>query len=185
LHLNLEQLYKNNFEGLHRYAFTKVHDNELASDLVQSVFLKFAEGKIAIADIANIRAYLYRMVHNACTDHFRQQSSSQHTPLQHILHVADESGNMQDTILRREKQEQRSTLIEKILSGLPPQARLVFEKSRTEGKKYREISEELGISEKTVEAHMSRALKIIRDYIRVNGYHYRLLILMLLSYAIA
>jgi len=183
--LNLEQLYKNNFEGLHRYAFTKVRDNELASDLVQSVFLKFAEGKIAIADIANIRAYLYRMMHNACMDHFRQQSSASHTPLQHVLHIADEDGNMQETILQREMQEQRLALIEKILSELPPQARLVFEKSRTEGKKYREISAELGLSEKTVEAHMSKALKIIRNHIRVNGDYDRLLILMLVLYAIA
>ncbi len=181
--LNLEQVYKDHFEGLHRYAFTRVRDNELAADLVQSVFLKFAEGKVAINDIANIRAYLFRMVYNACIDHFKQQSSSESAVPQHLLHIADDSKNIQENILQRERLEQGMKLAEKILSALPPQARLIFEKSRVEGKKYREISEELGISEKTVEAHISKALKIIREQIRVNGYHYSLLILMSVLHA--
>lgn len=54
------------------------------------------------------------------------------------------------------------TRIQEALDKLPPKCREVFEKSRFEEKKYKEIAEEMGISVKTVEVQMSKALKILR-----------------------
>lgn len=53
--------------------------------------------------------------------------------------------------------------IQQALDKLPPKCREVFENSRFEGKKYKEISESMGISVKTVEVHMTKALKILRE----------------------
>ncbi|WP_286742427.1 sigma-70 family RNA polymerase sigma factor, partial [Roseivirga sp. UBA1976] len=53
--------------------------------------------------------------------------------------------------------------IDDALESLPPQCQRVFRMSREEGLKYHEIAEELGISKKTVEVHMGKALRILRD----------------------
>jgi len=53
--------------------------------------------------------------------------------------------------------------INETLESLPEKCRQVFELSRYEGKKYKEIAIELNISEKTVEAHISKALKILKE----------------------
>ncbi|MET3877139.1 sigma factor-like helix-turn-helix DNA-binding protein [Chitinophaga sp. OAE865] len=49
------------------------------------------------------------------------------------------------------------------IEGLPPQCKLIFTKSRFEGKKYVEIAGEMGLSVKTVEAQVGKALKILRE----------------------
>ena len=54
------------------------------------------------------------------------------------------------------------TMLSEALDKLPENTRLIFEKNRFEGKKYTEIAEEQQISVKTVEAHISKALKILR-----------------------
>ena len=54
------------------------------------------------------------------------------------------------------------TMLAEALDKLPENTRLIFEKNRFEGKKYTEIAEEQQISVKTVEAHISKALKILR-----------------------
>ena len=54
------------------------------------------------------------------------------------------------------------TMLAEALDKLPENTRLIFEKNRFEGKKYTEIAEEQQISFKTVEAHISKALKILR-----------------------
>ena len=53
-------------------------------------------------------------------------------------------------------------MLSEALDKLPENTRLIFEKNRFEGKKYTEIAEEQQISVKTVEAHISKALKILR-----------------------
>jgi RNA polymerase sigma-70 factor (ECF subfamily) len=53
-----------------------------------------------------------------------------------------------------------------VLENLPPQCRLIFVKSRMENKRYATIAMEMGISVKTVEAQMGKALKIFRDKLK-------------------
>jgi RNA polymerase sigma-70 factor (ECF subfamily) len=58
--------------------------------------------------------------------------------------------------------EEIEKIIQKTLDRLPPQCRRAFEMSRFEEKKYSEIAKEMQIAQKTVETHISNALKIFR-----------------------
>ena len=62
--------------------------------------------------------------------------------------------------------EELSAKIEAALNTLPPVCRQVFEMSRYRELKYKEIAAELNISQKTVEAHMRRAMKGLREYLK-------------------
>jgi RNA polymerase sigma-70 factor (ECF subfamily) len=67
-----------------------------------------------------------------------------------------------------------SVKIHEAIDSLPEQCGLIFRLNRFENKKYSEIASELGISVKTVENHMGKALKIMRerlkDYLPVIGW---------------
>lgn len=59
--------------------------------------------------------------------------------------------------------QQQMELFEKLISELPPQCRTVFLLCRVEGKRYSEIAADLGISARTVESHMHKALQLLKD----------------------
>jgi len=159
----IEQLFRAHFEQLHRYAFTLLKSTEEAKDIVQAVFLNLWEKREALQINTSPRAYLFRSVYNECLNHIQKQA----TRNKHHQ-AAGYTGTYAETSVFREEEELLTReRINKALEGLPPQCREVFVKSRAEQKKYTEIAAEMGIAVKTVEAHMSKALKLIRQIIRV------------------
>lgn len=154
------------FQDLHRYAFTILRDADAATDVVQEAFIKYHQQLANGSVISFDKAYLYRSVYNAAVSALRKQAVAQKHEYMSATSASD--SNAQDVRIAEEQNAAMQTLAEKILTAMPEQCRAVFLKSRTEGKKYREIAAEMDISIKTVEAHISKALKIIQELVRVN-----------------
>ena len=152
-----ERCFHDTYEGLHRYAYTIIKDNEEARDIVQRVFIKLWEKQDTINLQQSARLYLYTAVHNLCLNAIRDQKTRKKYIDHHkhtAQHIAWETG-------AEEKELQQQ--IHHAIEALPPRCREVFCKSRLEGKRYAEIAEELQISVKTVEVQMGKALKILRS----------------------
>jgi RNA polymerase sigma-70 factor (ECF subfamily) len=156
---SFEQVFRSHFKSLHSYACTLLRDPTAAEEVVQHVFVRLWEKKEEIEIRENISVYLYRAVHNASLNqlkHLKVRSAYQsyamrrHTPNDH----EKASGKLMLGEL-----EQR---LEKALLELPEQCRTIFQLSRFEDLKYREISDKLGLSIKTVENQMGKALKLLR-----------------------
>lgn len=165
--MSFEALYRQLFPDLHRYAFSILKDSDWATDVVQEAFIKYYHQLQNKSEITHNKAYLYRIVNNTAISQLRQQATQQ----KHYTLVAEANEVEQNAEEQRIQIEQNQTitaLVSKIMNELPEQCKNVFIKSRSEGKKYREIADEMNISIKTVEAHMSKALKIIQEFIRVN-----------------
>ncbi|WP_162902756.1 RNA polymerase sigma-70 factor [Taibaiella koreensis] len=159
----IAQLFADHYESLHRYAFTLLKDEDEAKDAVQSVFLTIWEKKETIQINSSPKAYLFRSVYHECLNYIRKQDVLKKHHAHAVAGLEDSRQQpfaFEDALFIREK-------IDKVLQELPPQCREVFVKSRAEQKKYSEIAAELGIAVKTVEAHMSKALKLIRQVLRV------------------
>ncbi len=109
------------------------------------------------------------MVKNRCLNYLGDQKKFQSQVLD--IEGADIDLGEEDLKLETKELEAR---IEEALSQLPEKCPQVFEMSRYKGMKYKEIAEELDISPKTVEAHMSKAIKTLRERLQ----HYLLLILI-------
>jgi len=109
------------------------------------------------------------MVKNRCLNYLRDQKKFQSQVLD--IEGGDIDLGEEDLNLEAKELEAR---IEEALSQLPEKCRQVFEMSRYNGMKYKEIAEELDISPKTVEAHMSKAIKTLREGLQ----HYLLLLLI-------
>ena len=152
----LENAFHRWYEGLHRYAFTLLEDNDVAKDVVQQVFFNLWEKRDTLQINISIGAYLYRAVYNGCIN--QRARVARHGPVdpdgpQQIMAAPD--------LLSEVKELQ--FVLSAAIADLPPQCKVVFLKSREEEKSYASIAEELGISIKTVEAQISKALKILRS----------------------
>ena len=148
------------YEKLHRYAYTLLRDSEDANDIVQTVFARLWEKRETVVFEEDIKGYLYRSVHNLCMNNIRKDGARDR-------YVSYKTGNMDNSMQGATEQHTLARELEKHIvqatGALPEQCRVIFLKSREEGKKYAEIAVELNISVKTVEAQMSKALKLMRE----------------------
>lgn len=151
-----EQVFKTHYKNLHAYAMTILKDTDEAEEIVQQVFFKLWERSEKLHVSGTMAAYLYRAVHNESLNFIKHQKVKE----THRLHVAyTMKHNPQQSPGRGKELEQK---IREALNELPEQCLTVFQLSRFEDMKYREIADKLQISVKTVENHMGKALKILR-----------------------
>lgn len=133
-----------------------VKDLDESRNLVHEVFITVWEKFDSLPNDTNYRSYLYTAVRNRCLNHLRD--TKKHLSIEKAEHkVMEESSSMEAAELERE--------IELAINSLPEKCRMVFEFSRMEGLKYGEIAEKMGISVKTVEAQMSKALTVLRAHL--------------------
>lgn len=162
---DFESVYLNNFSALHRYAYTILEDRELGEEMVHQVFLKILERKVPIDVRVSLKAYLFRSVNNECLNYIKHQKVKQNYQLQ----AANEMENRPETPSAKLSYKELELQLKRAINDLPEQCRTIFQLSRFEELKYAQIADQLGISIKTVEAQMSKALKRLRvklaDYI--------------------
>jgi RNA polymerase sigma-70 factor (ECF subfamily) len=152
-----EQLFRFYYEPLCRYATGIVIEKEEAEEIVQQVFLRIWERRTELNITVSFKAYLYRAVHNASLNHKqRRKKDIRFDDVQlRVVHATESSHEMDVKQLEKE--------ISNALNTLPGQCRKIFELSRFEELKYREIAELLNLSVKTVENQMGKALRIMRE----------------------
>ncbi|WP_344978174.1 RNA polymerase sigma-70 factor [Compostibacter hankyongensis] len=150
------------YAKLHRYAFTMLKENSAAEDIVQTVFLKLWEKKGQLLGEEKVGSYLYKSTYNLSLNYIRDSKTRgkhKQDAAQAIDPLVD---NTHDKILATDL----SLRIRGVMEELPPQCRLIFLKSRVEGKKYAEIASELNISVKTIEVQIGKALKVFREKLK-------------------
>ncbi len=153
-----EQLFKQHFKSLFAYAYTILKDEAAAEEIVQNVFFKIWE-KNKQPDIqTSLKAYLYKAVYHDSLNYLKHlKVRAQHKS--HVMHhQKDEDQPASGRLMLKELEEK----LRDALNSLPEQCRTIFQMSRFEGRKYQEIADQLGISIKTVENQMGKALRTLR-----------------------
>ena len=153
-----EQVFKMHYKNLHAYACAMLKDEDEAEEVVQQVFFKLWERSHNLSFSGSVAAYLYRAVHNESLNWLKHQKIK----AGHQLHIAYSMKNKSETIAGKMQQKELENKFRQALNELPEQCRTVFQLSRFEDMKYREIADKLEISVKTVENHMGKALKLLR-----------------------
>ena len=146
------------YSNLCFYANSFMRDFELSRDLVQDVFLKLWDKRELQPDSTEMEAYLYRSVKNRCLDQLKRNQIKDKYRASILYLVSQEEKCFSDPLEQQEIIDQ----IEKAISTFPQLTVKIFDLSRNKGMKYHQIATELEISVKTVEAHISKALKILR-----------------------
>ena len=153
-----EQLFKTYFKALHGYAFSFVQDTAVAEDVVQTLFLRLWERAEDLEITGSLQGYLYRSVYNECLNHLKHNK----VKATHVRYVQRQGDVRSDQPLDAVHQQQLEERLSEALKTLPEGCRTVFQLSRFESLKYQEIAERLGISIKTVENQMGKALRLLR-----------------------
>lgn len=153
-----ELLFRRYHRALCSHAIRFVYSKELAEDIVSEVFCKFWRTQAYASVSSSFRFYLFRSVRNTAYTHLRSEFKPS-IDLENIVGLESSGELRPDYITQYEETSQR---LKVLVEALPPQCRKVFLKSRFEGKRYQEIADEMGISIKTVEVHLVKALSLIR-----------------------
>lgn len=152
-----EYIFHTYYASLCLYACKMVSDTDKARELCQEVFVKLYENRLQITITASVKSYLFTCVHNSCINYLKQvQIHNKHHVHVHHAAVASYEHN---SLLDKELEERLLLAIAK----LPQQCRKIFTMNRFEGKKNKDIALELGISIRTVETQISKALHILRS----------------------
>jgi len=153
-----EQTFRKYYQRLCNYACTLLKDEDESEEVVQTVFLTIWEKRENLEITLSLKSYLYRAVHNHCLNRFKHASVRQ-VHREHTLNFGEHSYESVTEVIHANELEER---IERSVSKLPEQCQKAFRLSRFEELKYHEIAEQLGISIKTVENQIGKALKILR-----------------------
>lgn len=122
---------------------------------MHEVFISVWEKFDSLPPDTQYRSYLFTAVRNRCLNYLRDKKK-----LLSLEKVGDADLSEVNTSLEAAELEQA---IAQAINSLPEKCRQIFEMNRGEGLKYAEIAEKLGLSVKTVEAQMSKALSVLRE----------------------
>jgi RNA polymerase sigma-70 factor (ECF subfamily) len=157
-----EFLFRKEFKGLVVFATGYVKDVDVAKDIVHDGFLILWERKEQMNLAFNIKSFLTTTIRNRCLNYLRDNKKFDNTLFALEDHLARQIVEPPDTVVESETKER----IESAINELPEKCREVFMMNRFQGKKYREVADLLGISIKTVEAQMSKALELLRKRLK-------------------
>lgn len=156
---SFEELFRSFFPSLVLFAQKYVPDQDTAKEIVHNVFINLWEKRQQVDTGSPLKSYLFTSVHNRCLNYIRDQKKfdKDDTIFQRL-----DSTDFIDGVDRLEEQELEQRIYD-ALQSLPEKCREIFMMNRFDGLKYAEIAEKQGISVKTVETQMSKALKILRE----------------------
>lgn len=157
------------FDTYYRYlvvtAYNVLGDDARGKDLVQDVLFDLWKKRNDLTLLGSLKAYLRRAVVNRCIDDLRSKKRLGQTEEITDFNQPSEMASAQEELEGADLQ----AVIDRAIEGLPERCRAVFALSRFEGFSHKEISERLGISTKTIENQMTKALKIIRAAVERSG----------------
>ncbi len=153
------------YEELRRFALRRTGSKSLADDVVQETWLRASTTGVAMP--YNPRAYLYRMTGNLVVDHLQRRGDADGPRADGALaeQVACPAPAPDAEVAAR----QEFAILSEAVRDLPEKCRHVFILYRGHGLTMRQIAARLGISEKTVEKHIARAMVQCRKRLREAG----------------
>ena len=154
---------------LQAYLTRKLHNADVAAELTQETFLRFAEhsgGTAALTPITHDRSYLYRVAHNLAVDYVRGQKRENIDSIaqDRLADIPDDAPSPEQTV----SGQSELLRLQQILLELPERTRQTFVLNRIHLHTYRETAERLEISESSVQKHLARAVKHVMQRLRAG-----------------
>lgn len=153
------QLYDRYQEDLYRVAFRKIRSEEVAEEIVQDIFVNLWEKRHKLV-VDDIRSYLFRAVRNGVLDYLRAQLVRQNYVKESVSfgeQVSYSTSTDDDLTLNDLKQA-----IDSGINQLPEKTRKIFILNRLENRSAEEIAALLTMPKRTVEYHITVALRSMR-----------------------
>ncbi|MCE5179219.1 MAG: RNA polymerase sigma-70 factor [Porphyromonadaceae bacterium] len=142
----------------------KFVDRHTAEDIVQDIFLKIWDRKSTIVVEGDMKNYLRSMVEHACFDYMKHQTVENNFMQKSIRQIQLDELNYYESSNDYPSENEKMETLFACIEKLPPKRKDVFKKFFFEEQKHADIARELEISVRTVETHIYKALKFLREY---------------------
>jgi RNA polymerase sigma-70 factor (ECF subfamily) len=156
---SFEELFREYFPVLMAFSRKILVDEDDAREVVHKVFIALWEKREEIDLSVSLKSYLFTSVHNRSLNVIRDRKKFSSEEIPEVAGEWDVSAQIESMELEEK--------IRATIKSLPEKCREIFELNRFDGLKYSEIAAQLGISVKTVENQMSKALKILREKLAI------------------
>ena len=143
-------------DNLYAYAISLSSNHEMASEIVQQVFVNTFEAKHKLNPKYSLKSFLYRSVFNKFIDIYRKKKSMSALHQQYYFLLEQMTSD-------KNEMSEKLELIKRKIENLPGRTKEIFCLSKQGGLSNVEISEILNISLKTVEGHITKAFKLLRN----------------------
>ena len=162
----LQELYIMYYRKLFRYVGFYVRDEEVVAEIVSDVFFAIWEKRVELTDVRNFNAFIYRIAKYKALNYLRGRNLNT-IDINDIPFdlFAGTTSSPEDNLISSETVENINNAIEQ----LPSKCKLAFKLVREDGMSYKEASELLVISTKTLEVHIYRAVRKIREILSLGG----------------
>ncbi len=160
-----DELFTAYYNELCDFSYLLINNKPLAEEIVADVFANLWIKRKKIKILKNVKAYLYSSTRNLTISYIRKNKN-------HFEQIEEERLNIVKSEFSPEKNIKKQELTSEInylLSVIPERSREIFVLHRFNNFRYSDIADFLEISVKTVEKHMSKALRIMRDAYRKNN----------------
>ncbi len=163
----LRALFDRYYGAIVRDIYRLIPDSDTCKDLVQEVFVELWRKKESLEIQVSIYAYLRRAAVNKALNHIKSNK-------RYVFEEPDKQNQIKDSsaqdIAQKEHQGNLEDALHKAIETLPEKCRAVFALSRFEHLSHKEIAEKLGISVKTIENQITKAMKMLREALSDEGY---------------
>lgn len=159
-------LLSNYKKGFIYFAYSFIGDQMAAEDIVLESLMNYWENRSKLAPGSNIRAYILTVIKNKCLNYLQHQRTREEAESyiqasdtwELNLHISTLEAINPGKIFSDEIQK----IVDETLITLPEQTRIIFMKSRYDNLSHKEIAEQMGLSTKSIEFHITKALKVLR-----------------------
>ena len=155
---SFNKVFRRYYSPLTRFCVRFVGDDDQAAEIVQDLFVKVWTNREKLTLTSSFESYMLRAVRNSAITYINKERA--HTDVNERIYTDDSDANDPSETLQSNNLE---ASYQKVLATMPEKRREVFLASRFDGLKYAEIATKMGLSQKTVEAHMSAAIKQLRE----------------------
>jgi|APCry1669188970_1035186.scaffolds.fasta_scaffold57762_1 RNA polymerase sigma-70 factor, ECF subfamily len=177
--LDFNKLYTEYHKRFLYFASTYLKDKNAIEDIVADSFTYYWENKGSLKNESNIPAYILKTVKHKCLNYLNAQKIK----LKANNDINDLAARvLQARILSLEAcdpselfSDEVNTIMQKVLSSLPEKTSMIFRMSRIDNKSNKDIANQMALSVKSVEFHVSKALKLLR--LRMKDYFVILLLM--------
>jgi RNA polymerase sigma-70 factor (ECF subfamily) len=152
-------LYKKYCKGVFKFGYSILKSPEDAENLMQDVFLSLWENRHKVEKDSSIKSYVFTIAYNSAISIIRKKARES----EFVEYLKSLQEINEDPVNMELEYNELTNKLDEIIKALPQRQKEVYLLHRVEGLKYNEIAERLHISINTIENHMSRALKTIRE----------------------
>ena len=168
--VDFEQFYITWYSRAKYFAREYVHSESDAENIIQDVFLHLYERRDLMDAYTNLTAYLFTSIKNRSLDYLRkwvlEQETAQGVQDEFEMELRMKYDSLEIFNTQFSDETDIGELLDNALQKLPERCRNIFIMNKLEGKKQKEIAEELNLSINTVESQMGIAYKKLREELK-------------------